>query len=323
MNNLFTPPEREQYGLGSLVAKAAMKAGKAAFRKAPDMKSTRNQFADDLENAGIMLGESVTDLFDLPAEDLKAMSPQGRKLFKALEKDDFLGFDTVDNAARAIFDEDLDNFDVSPQLKRALGEYVNKYYGGARMEKAEGGALLVPVEMEMMPPEDTYPNIPPEDMEEVMNSQAPDDEMEDDFVEYVMGSALEESELDYLMNALEADDQLSMIFDKVILASSEFSGAGEVEGPGDGTSDSIPARLSDGEFVFTKKATDQIGADNLQTMMDDAERAYDGGLMRKAIGGIVDDPMQSDSRLPTDQLSEEELKKQMLDANRMPSLMTR
>ena len=184
------------------------------------------------------------------------------------------------------------------------------------------GALLVPVEMQGVP-QDTYSNIPPEDMEEVMDSQAPDDEMEDDFVEYVMGSALEESELDYLMNALEADDQLSMIFDKVILASSEFSGAGEVKGPGDGTSDSIPARLSDGEFVFTKKATDQIGADNLQTMMDDAERAYDGGLMRKAIGGIVDDPMQSDSKLPTDQMSEEELKKQMLDANRMPSLMTR
>ena len=323
MNNLFTPPEREQYGLGSLVAKAAMKAGKAAFREAPDMSSTRSQFADDLENAGIMRGESVTDLAELPAEDLKAMSPQGRKLFKALEQDDFLGFDTVDGAARAIFDEDLDNFDVSPQLKRALGEYVNKFYGGARMEMAEGGALLVPVEMEMMPPEDTYSNIPEEDMQDVMDSQKPDDEMEDDFVEYVMGSALEENELDYLMNTLEADDQLSIIFDKVILASSEFSGAGEVEGPGDGTSDSIPARLSDGEFVFTKKATDQIGADNLQTMMDDAERAYDGGLMRKAIGGVVDDPMQNDSQLPTDQMSEEELQKQMLNANRMPSLMTR
>jgi hypothetical protein len=189
------------------------------------------------------------------------------------------------------------------------------------MDKEMEGALLVPVEMQGVP-EDTYPNIPPEEMDDVMASQKPDDEMEDDFVEYVMGSALEENELDYLMNALEADDQLSMIFDKVILASSEFSGAGEVEGPGDGTSDSIPARLSDGEFVFTKKATDQIGADNLQTMMDDAERAYDGGLMRKAIGGIVNDPMQ-DSKLPTDQMSEEELKKQMLDANRMPSLMNR
>lgn len=322
MSNLFTPPERQEYGLGSLVAKGITKAAKAAFREAPDMKSTRTQFANDLEEAGIMQGESVSDLFDLPSEDLKAMSPQGRKLFNALKNDDFLGFDTVDEAARAVFDEDLDNFDVSPQLKRALGEYVNKYYGGARMEKAEGGALLVPVEMEMMPPEDTYSNIPEEDMQDVMDSQLPDDEMEDDFVEFVLGQSLEESEMDYLMNALEADDQLSMIFDKVILASSEFSGAGEVEGPGDGTSDSIPARLSDGEFVFTKKATDQLGADNLQTMMDDAERAYDGGLMRKAIGGVVNDPMQ-DSNLPTDQMSEEELKKQMLDANRMPSLMNR
>ena len=190
------------------------------------------------------------------------------------------------------------------------------------MVKDMEGALLVPVEMQGVP-EDTYSNIPEEDMQDVMDSQLPDDEMEDDFVEFVLGQSLEESEMDYLMDALEADDQLSMIFDKVILASSEFSGAGEVEGPGDGTSDSIPARLSDGEFVFTKKATDQLGADNLQTMMDDAERAYDGGLMRKAIGGIVNDPMMQDSNLPTDQMSEEELKKQMLDANRMPSLMNR
>lgn len=189
------------------------------------------------------------------------------------------------------------------------------------MVKDMEGALLVPVEMQGVP-EDTYSNIPEEDMQDVMDSQLPDDEMEDDFVEYVLGESLEESEMDYLMDALEADDRLSIIFDKVILASSEFSGAGKVEGPGDGTSDSIPARLSDGEFVFTKKATDQIGADNLQRMMDDAERAYDGGLMRKAIGGVVNDPTQ-DSGSQMGEMSEEELKKQMLAANRMPSLMTR
>ena len=177
------------------------------------------------------------------------------------------------------------------------------------------GALLVPVEMQGVP-EDTYPNIPPEEMEEVMDSQAPDDEMEDDFVEYVLGESLEDDEMDYLMNILEADDRLSMIFDKVILASSEFSGAGEVEGPGDGTSDSIPARLSDGEFVFTKKATDQLGSDTLQTMMDEAERAYDGGLMRKAMGGMIDNQFEKDT-------SEEEIKNQMIAANRMPSLMNR
>ena len=199
----------------------------------------------------------------------------------------------------------LSDYDFSLLVKKA--EKLQQ-----RDKKQEGGSILVPVEMQGVP-QDTYSNIPEEDMQDVMDSQLPDDEMEDDFVEYVMGSALEENELDYLINALESDDQLSMIFDKVILASSEFSGAGEVEGPGDGTSDSIPARLSDGEFVFTKKATDQLGADNLQTMMDDAERAYDGGLMKMAEGGMVDEP-------PTD---EEEIKNLMLQANRMPSLMNR
>jgi hypothetical protein len=82
---------------------------------------------------------------------------------------------------------------------------------------------------------------------------------------------------------------------------------------------SIPARLSDGEFVFTKKATDQLGADQLQTMMDDAEKAYDGGLMKKAFGGMVDDSVD-ESRMGMYSDEEEEIKKQMIDANRMPSV---
>ena len=71
----------------------------------------------------------------------------------------------------------------------------------------------------------------------------------------------------------------------MITTASEFTGAGEVEGPGTGVSDSIPARLSDGEFVFAK-ATDQIGADNLQMMMDNAERAFDGGMMKPKRMGV-------------------------------------
>ena len=51
--------------------------------------------------------------------------------------------------------------------------------------------------------------------------------------------------------------------------------------------DITPAFLEPGEFVFTKKATDQLGADNLQRMMDDAERAYDGGLQRMNLGGMA------------------------------------
>ena len=65
-----------------------------------------------------------------------------------------------------------------------------------------------------------------------------------------------------LMSKLQQDEQLSMLFDKVVEVASEFAGSGPVEGPGSGVSDSIPARLSDGEFVFTAKAVEEIGADN-------------------------------------------------------------
>ena len=175
--------------------------------------------------------------------------------------------------------------------------------------QAGGPSMMVPPEMEMeatTAPVDTYPNIPPEEMAEVEASQLPDQEMEDDYVDFVINEALDPEEQTYLMNALEADPQLSMIFDKVVGTASEFSGAGEVSGPGTGVSDSIPARLSDGEFVVTKKATDQLGADNLQSLMDEAERAFDGGLMSRDSG-----------------IEDEEIRKSMVASNQMPSLNVR
>ena len=172
-----------------------------------------------------------------------------------------------------------------------------------RNKKAEG-SLMVPPEM----PVDTYT---PEDQANAEETQLPDDEMEEDYIDFVLSEALQPEEQDYLMETLEADSRLSQIFDKVVETASEFSGAGEVEGPGTGVSDSIPARLSDGEFVMTRKATDQIGADNLQRMMDDAERAYDGGLQRKNEGGLL-------SR--QDNPEEEEINQLMMGANRMPSV---
>jgi len=55
---------------------------------------------------------------------------------------------------------------------------------------------------------------------------------------------------------------------------------GEVEGPGTGTSDSVPARLSDGEFVLTAKAVRgagggdrNIGAARMYDMMSQLEGA--------------------------------------------------
>ncbi len=193
---------------------------------------------------------------------------------------------------------------------------------GGMMKYNEGGSMLMPPEMQQDMPVDTYDNIPEDEMAEAEASQLPDNEMEDGYLEFVLNESLDTDDQEYLMGVLENDERLSGIFDKVMDVAGEFSGEGEVDGPGTGVSDSIPARLSDGEFVFTKKATDQLGADQLQTMMDDAERAYDGGLMKKAFGGITYDPMQNEKMpgMTQDALTEEEIKKQMIGANRMPSV---
>ncbi len=128
----------------------------------------------------------------------------------------------------------------------------------------------------------------------------PDEKMEEQFVDFVIDEALSEKEESMLMEQLEANPELSMIFDKVIEKASEFTGAGEVEGPGTGTSDSIPARLSDGEFVFTAKSVEQIGADNLMKMMKDAEAAYDAGEDREKMqeGGLQEMSMDMERDMP-------------------------
>ena len=115
-------------------------------------------------------------------------------------------------------------------------------------------------------------------MSMLMNNEQemlPDEEMEDNYMDFILDEALTEEEEDMLMSKLEQDEQLSMLFDKVVEVASEFAGSGPVEGPGSGVSDSIPARLSDGEFVFTAKAVEEIGADNLMAMMKDAEMKAD------------------------------------------------
>ena len=203
------------------------------------------------------------------------------------------------------------------------GEITSQDFAMLRQGKQEGGSLMVPPEMEGMAddmPVDTYPNIPPEEMAAAQASQLPDAEMEDKYMDFVVNESLDSEEQSYLMNALEADPMLSQIFDKVLMTASEFTGAGEVEGPGTGVSDSIPARLSDGEFVFTRKATDQIGADNLQMMMDDAERAFDGGMMRepKRMGGMM---MEDEDPDLMEAMSNEDINRQMLMSNRAPSLL--
>jgi hypothetical protein len=156
---------------------------------------------------------------------------------------------------------------------REMAEDVNPLMMGGRQIKAEGGSMDDQMLMVMTPP-----------MESEME---PDGEMEDNYTRFIMEEALTEEEEDVLTSKLEQDEELSMLFDKIIDVAQEFAGSGPVEGPGSGVSDSIPARLSDGEFVFTAKAVEEIGEDSLMSMMKEAEAAADErqGL---AEGGILE-----------------------------------
>ena len=124
-----------------------------------------------------------------------------------------------------------------------------------------------------------------------------DEEMEEDYLDFILDEALSEEEEDMLQEKLEQDEQLALLFDKVVDVAQEFAGSGPVEGPGSGVSDSIPARLSDGEFVFTAKAVEEIGADNLMSMMKEAEAKAEGRQMAQ-IGGLME---TEDTVMPVEQ----------------------
>tara|TARA_B100000900_G_scaffold130799_1_gene110650 strand:- start:2105 stop:2815 length:711 start_codon:yes stop_codon:yes gene_type:complete len=167
------------------------------------------------------------------------------------------------------------------------GKISGEDFAILRVKKAEGGeiddqmnALAISVapakvEEQPMPMEQEQPMLP-------------DEEMEEDYVDYVVEETLSNEDRNYLIDALEKDDRLSELFDQVVESATEFTGSGTVEGPGTGRSDSIPARLSDGEFVFTAKATEEIGEDTLMSMMKQAEAAADG-RRDMADGGVMEE----------------------------------
>jgi uncharacterized protein with von Willebrand factor type A (vWA) domain len=146
----------------------------------------------------------------------------------------------------------------------------------------------------------------------------PDNDMENNYTNFIVEEALTEEEEDMLSTKLEQDEQLAMLFDKVVDVAQEFAGSGPVEGPGSGVSDSIPARLSDGEFVFTAKAVAEIGEDTLMSMMKDAEANADE-RQNLAVGGtpVMEEEMnknQFGNSIESD-IADDEIRKGMLSTN--------
>ena len=232
---------------------------------------------------------------------------------------------TLKNAAREKADKEDE---LDRRGREALEKHKNRTIwnkGGLlsddkdRMAYAEGeevGTHIMPDGTEMAGSthaeyEEELDMLPDEEMDMV-----PDEEMEQDHLDFIINESLDTEEEMYLMEILQADDRLSMIFDKVMDTASEFSGDGPVEGLGTEESDSIPARLSDGEFVMTAQATDEIGSDNLQNMMDSAEEASED-RQQVAIGGEVQDESQLDQfgKVVDEDLADEEIRRSMLSVN--------
>jgi hypothetical protein len=236
--------DREQYIIGGLakrISKSLIKKNsKGKIINIPEAKKELKKLKNDLK-------------------DIKESTPDDSRL------DDIEILEETINDIQA---------DIIKTTENVADDYM------ARGMFAEGGSLLqddmammeedmLTEETHMMPDGTEMPGATHEE------DMAPDGEMEKEFLDFILDEALSPEEEDMLMSRLEQDEELAMLFDKVIDVAQEFAGSGPVEGPGSGVSDSIPARLSDGEFVFTAKAVEEIGADNLMAMMKEAEAAVD------------------------------------------------
>jgi hypothetical protein len=189
------------------------------------------------------------------------------------------------------------------------------YSGGMYRKKyAEGGSLLSDdMETHTMPDGTEMAGATHGESDALL----PDEEMEEDHSEFILDEALSEEEQDMLMSKLEQDEELQLLFDKVVGVAQEFAGSGPVDGLGTGVSDSIPARLSDGEFVFTAKAVAEIGEDVLMSMMKEAEAGVDN-RQELNVGGMLSDPkldVDPNGQPVEGDMVEDEIRKGMLSAN--------
>ena len=271
---------------------------------------TRTRFnSGGLQRQGLFRGDKPNRPIDLPNQDdwddmtdesdIGTHSVQKEHINKLIDKKEAQKEMTDDSGIKAKLDNDIKKLESLKNQKvttAALGGYMDENdiaeqtplalnIGGAvgrRDERkdyqayAEGDV----VEDDMIEDESL---LVPEGMEDDMMLAETDAEMtaEDEALDDIDADAvldtsmLSEEEEIVLDEAMEMHPELESIIPKIV--ATEFTEDELVEGPGDGTSDSIPAMLSDGEFVFTAKAVKSLGVDKLRKMMAQAEEAYDAG----------------------------------------------
>jgi len=279
-------PASARKGLPSrLLSPSRTRFSKGDMAKGPEIKPEQVPSIDSWEDA--------TD--DSDVIHLVKLNKTETKLYKTLKKGKELDLNTKKQ------NEALKKLEQKKN-KKALGGYMDEFQIAeeeplSRGKRALGGAAALEekydrrrayrafqegdlVEDEII----EEPLMAPVGMEEplIEDEIAADDlAMEEDVAmedaESVLDTSMLSEEEEVVVDAaIEMYPELEAILPKMV--ATEFTEDELVEGPGTGTSDSIPALLSDGEFVFTAKAVKNIGIDKLRKMMSQAEEAYDAGM---------------------------------------------
>lgn len=95
-----------------------------AFKEAPAIfESARDKFLGVLPEDA-----EVSEVLDAVDE----FGPEYRNFIKALERDDWLGFDFPSQAINVALSEELENFEISSGLKSSIGRMVNAEFEGMR-----------------------------------------------------------------------------------------------------------------------------------------------------------------------------------------------
>jgi hypothetical protein len=238
--------------------------GKGVIKKAKGGIMQRMKFSD---------GDSVKDKIEARKfKQLEIMKEEGLELTPKQEQE-LEAYKAKDRKVEmaiggVVGNESISKYNQRPDYQAyAEGDIVEDEMSDEDMPpmkelEVEEESLLQPRGMDDEMPMDDEEDITDEDLESM-----------DAIIDT---SALSEEEEQLLDEAVDMHPELEAIIPKLV--ATEFTDDGEVEGPGTGTSDSIPALLSDGEFVFTAKAVKNIGVDKLRKMMKQAEADYDAGI---------------------------------------------
>ncbi len=105
------------------------------------------------------------------------------------------------------------------------------------------------------------------------------------------GAAASQASIPYVGPAMAVAAMVAMVAAVMALLGGikKFAGGGLVSGPGSATSDSIPARLSAGEYVVRAAAVRHVGVAFLDSLNGLSAPRFKGGELAFAAGGLVPD----------------------------------